>query len=69
MPDNEYTITQINEMSVLDAAGNPVQGFRVWFDFGEGQTGHIDLPLKIASPERREAAIQTYIDRAVALWG
>lgn len=69
MPENSYTVTQIDEMSVLDEARNPVQGFRVWFTFGEGQRGHVDIPLALATPERRDAAIEAYIDRANALWG
>ena len=69
MPENGYTVTQIDEMSVLDEARNPVQGVRVWFTFGEGQRGHVDIPMTLATVERRDAMIQTYIDKVNALWG
>lgn len=69
MPENEYTVVQIDEMHVLDAAKNPVPGQRIWFDFGEGQRGHVDIPNNVLTPKRKEAAIQSYIDKVMALWG
>lgn len=69
MPENGYRVTQIDGMSVLDEARNPVPGQRIWFRFGEEQRGHVDIPDHLLSPERKEAMIQAYIDRVMALWG
>ncbi len=69
MSENDYNVTQIDETSVLDAAKNPVQGVRIWFAFGDGQSGHVDVPLAVLTPERRESMIQAYIDRIMAIWG
>lgn len=68
MPENGYRVLQIDEMSVLDAARNPVPGQRIWFSFGDGQRGHVDIPNHLLTPERKEAMIQAYIDRVMALW-
>ena len=69
MPDNEYRVSQIDEMSVLDEANNPTPGQRIWFRFGEGQRGHVDIPNRLLTAERRDAMIQAYIDMIMALWG
>ena len=68
MAENEYRVIQIDETTVLDAAKNPVPGVRAWFTFGDGQSGHIDIPLAVLTPERRETMIQAYIDRIQAIW-
>lgn len=68
MPENEYQVAQIDELSVLNVAGNPVPGVRIWFKFGVGQTGHVDIPNSVLTRERKEAAIQARIDAIMALW-
>jgi hypothetical protein len=69
MPENGYQILQIDALSVLDAAKNPEPGQRIWFAFGEGQRGHVDIPDRLLTPQRKDAMIQAYVDKVMALWG
>lgn len=69
MLENEYQITQINEMTILDEAGNPVEGYRIYFTWGLGRRAHIDLSKERASKEVRDALIAAEIERQEMLWG
>lgn len=69
MPENEYQITQVNEISMLDEAGNPVDGYRIYFTWGLGRRAHIDLPKDRATREVRDTLIIAEIERQEALWG
>jgi len=69
MPENEYHIKQINEMTILDAAGNPVDGYRIYFTWGLGRKAHIDMPKAEATKEMRDTLILAEIERQEALWG
>lgn len=69
MPANEYQITQVNEFTMLDEAGNPIAGYRVYFAWGLGRRGHVDIPKDRATQEVRNQLIMTEIERQEDLWG
>ena len=69
MPENEFQVLQVNEISILDAAGNPTDAYRVYFTWGPGRKAHIDMLKDAATKETRDALIEAEITRQEALWG
>jgi len=69
MPENEFEILQVNEMSILDAAGNPTDALRVYFTWGPGRKAHIDMLKEAATQELRDILIEAVIAKHEALWG
>lgn len=75
MSDVVYTITQVNEVTLLDAAKNPVAGYRLYFTWGGGRTSSVDIPRSEVNglpPEQvaevKERHVQAEISRMDALW-
>ena len=68
MPENDFQIVETEQGFVRNAAGNPVAGYKVWFTWGEGRKGMIEMPKERASRERRDALIEAEIARQDALW-
>lgn len=69
MPENEYQIIQVNEISMLDAAGNPTDAYRVYFTWGLGRKAHVTMPKDRATKEIRDALIVAEIEKQEVLWG
>lgn len=63
-----YQTTQVVLRSILDAGGNPIEAYRVFFNWGEGQKGYVDIPKDIASAESRDRMIRAEIERQSSLW-
>lgn len=68
MPENEYQITQVNEISMLDQAGNPTEAYRVYFTWGLGRRAHVDIPKDRATKDVRNILIEAEIERQETLW-
>lgn len=69
MSENSFQILQVDEMTILDAARNPVPGYRVYFTWAADRKGHVDLPKLGATKDVRDRLIEEEIARQEALWG
>lgn len=69
MPENEYQIIDVQELTILDAAGNPVQAYRIYFTWGLGRKGHIEIVKTKVTSEEKERLITEEIDRQELLFG
>lgn len=69
MPENDYQILQVDETMLLDAAGNPRDGYKVWFIWPGGRKAHIEMLKEVATSELRDQLIEAEIARQEMLWG
>lgn len=68
MADNSYTVTNVQEVTILDEGGAPVTGYRVFFAWQNGRKGKIDMRKDRASRELRDQLILAEIARQEDLW-
>ncbi len=68
MAENLYHVEQVHEVTILDEARNPVAGYRVFFTWGIGRKGHVDIPKDRATKEVRDSLIEAEIIRQETLW-
>lgn len=69
MPENDFQVIEVQEGFIRDAAGNPVPGFKVYFTWGDGHKGMVEMQKGRASRERRDLLIEEEIAQQDALWG
>jgi hypothetical protein len=68
MPENSYQIVEVTEVTMMDAARNPVRGYRVYFTWGQGRQAHIEIERAKATKEMRDQLIEAEIARHEGLW-
>lgn len=75
MANGDYRITQVDEVTLLNAARNPVPGYRIYFTWGGGRTSSVDIfksAVEGLSPdavtEVKDQAVGAEIARMDALW-
>lgn len=68
MPANDYTVTNVQEVTILDEGGAPVTGYRIWFAWADGRKGKVDMRKDRATRELRDSLILAEIARQEDLW-
>ena len=68
MAENSYQVTNVQGVTILDEGEAPTAGYRIFFTWGAGRTGKIDMKRAAASRELRDSLILAEIARQEDLW-
>lgn len=59
----EYDIFRTDRVTYLDDAGMGVDGYKVWFQWGKGQTDYAQIPFASYEPEFVDSKIVETIEK------